>query len=380
MKKYGAFFVVLVAAFIGVLAALRLDRYVEASKVPVLDSLNSGVELLPAQFSGTVGSTFDFRQAARKIMPAVVSIDRAEQWRDFWTDRVSVVNTGTGSGVIISKDGYILTNNHVVQGAATLTVRTADGKTYSAKLIGTDPRTDLGVIKIEAANLPVAELADSSQLEVGAWVMAVGNPLGYSNTVSVGIVSSLNRSLQAGGRDGTLLVDAIQTDAAINGGNSGGALTNDRGQVVGINSAIASPTGSNVGIGFAIPINRAKDVVADLVKFGHVRYGYSGFEVYNGPAPLKDPRARRFLERNTGATPPQAGLIVIELDPAGPAGRAGMKQLDVITEADGKKVTEQADFLKLMLGKKVGDKVALKVWSAGREKTLTLNLTEVPTN
>lgn len=380
MKKYGAFFVVLVAAFIGVLAALRLDRYVEASKVPVLDSLNSGVELLPAQFSGTVGSTFDFRQAARKIMPAVVSIDRSEQWRDFWTDRVSVVNTGTGSGVIISKDGYILTNNHVVQGAATLTVRTADGKTYSAKLIGTDPRTDLGVIKIEAANLPVAELADSSQLEVGAWVMAVGNPLGYSNTVSVGIVSSLNRSLQAGGRDGTLLVDAIQTDAAINGGNSGGALTNDRGQVVGINSAIASPTGSNVGIGFAIPINRAKDVVADLVKFGHVRYGYSGFEVYNGPAPLKDPRARRFLERNTGATPPQAGLIVIELDPAGPAGRAGMKQLDVITEADGKKVTEQADFLKLMLGKKVGDKVALKVWSAGQEKTLTLNLTEVPTN
>lgn len=380
MKKYGAFFVVLVAAFIGVLAALRLDRYVEASKVPVLDSLSSGVELLPAQFSGTVGSTFDFRQAARKIMPAVVSIDRAEQWRDFWTDRVSVVNTGTGSGVIISKDGYILTNNHVVQGAATLTVRTADGKTYSAKLIGTDPRTDLGVIKIEAANLPVAELADSSQLEVGAWVMAVGNPLGYSNTVSVGIVSSLNRSLQAGGRDGTLLVDAIQTDAAINGGNSGGALTNDRGQVVGINSAIASPTGSNVGIGFAIPINRAKDVVADLVKFGHVRYGYSGFEVYNGPAPLKDPRARRFLERNTGATPPQAGLIVIELDPAGPAGRAGMKQLDVITEADGKKVTEQADFLKLMLGKKVGDKVALKVWSAGQEKTLTLNLTEVPTN
>ena len=377
MKKFGVFFVVLVAAFVGVLAAMRLDRYVESSRVPVIDSLDAGANLLPAQFSGAAGAPFDFRQAARKIMPAVVSVDRAEEWRDFWTDRVSVVNTGTGSGVIISKDGYILTNNHVIAGAASLTVRTSDGKTYQAKMVGTDPRTDLGVIKIEASNLAVAELADSGQLEVGAWVMAVGNPLGYSNTVSVGIVSSLNRSLSAG-REGTMLVDAIQTDAAINGGNSGGALTNDRGQVVGINSAIASPTGSNVGIGFAIPINRAKDVVADIVKYGHVRYGYSGFDVYNGPAALKDPRARRFLERNTGATPPQAGLVVTELDPSGPAGKAGMKQLDVVVEADGKKLSEPADFLKLMLGKKAGDKVSLKVWSAGNERTMVLTLTEIP--
>lgn len=377
MKKFAAFFVVLIAAFIGLLAALRLDRYVESRRVPTIDSLDAGPELLPAQYAGSPGTPFDFRLAAKKIMPAVVSVDRADEWRDFWTDRVSVVNTGTGSGVIISKDGYILTNNHVIAGAVSLTVRTADGKTYSAKLVGSDPRTDLGVIKIEASNLAVAELADSAQLEVGAWVMAVGNPLGYSNTVSVGIVSSLNRSLQAG-REGTMLVDAIQTDAAINGGNSGGALTNDRGQVVGINSAIASPTGSNIGIGFAIPINRAKDVVADIVKYGHVRYGYSGFDVYNGPAPLKDPRARRFLERNTGSTPPESGLIVTELDPQGPAGKAGIKQLDVVTEADGKKVADPADFLKLMLGKKVGDKVSLKVWSAGQDRSVTLTLTEVP--
>lgn len=375
MKKLGVFLVIVSASFLGVLVALRFDRMMERRSMPDAPGFSSDIPVVEAQYPGSGGAPFDFRGAAKKIMPAVVSVDKSEQWRDWWSDRVSLVNTGTGSGVIISRDGYVLTNNHVVEGAASLTVRMSDGKTFDAKIIGRDPRSDLAVIKIPATNLVPAELADSSKIEVGEWVLAVGNPLGYSNTLSVGVVSSLNRTLQAG-REGTLLVDAIQTDAAINGGNSGGALTNDRGQVIGINSAIASPTGSNVGIGFAIPVNRAKQVVADIVKYGHVRYGYSGFEVYNGPLVLQDPRARRYIKQNTGADPPDAGLLILELNPNSPAGRAGMKQLDVITEAEGKPLTEPTDLLKIMLDKKVGDKVSLKVWSGGTTRSVNLTLTD----
>jgi S1-C subfamily serine protease len=378
MKKAGVFVVVLIASLIGALVALRMDRMLDRQNALNAPPLHDPSTIMPVQFSGSApAAPFDFRAAAKRIMPAVVSVDKSEAWRDFWTDRVSVVNTATGSGVIITADGYIVTNNHVVEGAASITVRTSDGKTYEAKLIGRDPRSDLAVIKVDALNLKPAELADSSRLEVGEWVMAVGNPLGYSNTLSVGVVSSLNRSLQAGDR-GTLLIDTIQTDAAINGGNSGGALTNDRGQVIGINTAIASPTGSNIGIGFAIPINRAREVVADILKYGRVRYGYSGFEVFNGSGALQDPRARRFILRNVGVEPPQKGLIVVELDPNSPAGRAGIKQLDVIQEADGKALQEPSDLLKIMLSKKVGDKLSLKLWSAGKERTVTLILSDTP--
>lgn len=310
-------------------------------------------------------------------MPAVVSIDKSEAWRDMWSDRVSLVNTGTGSGVVISTEGHILTNNHVIEGAATLTVRLSDGRSFEAKLIGTDPRTDLAVVKVEAKDLVPAELADSAKLEVGSWVMAAGNPLGYSNTLSVGVVSSLNRTLQAG-RDGTLLVDAIQTDASINSGNSGGPLTNDRGQVVGINTAIASPTGGSVGIGFAVPINRAKLVVADLIKFGRVKYGYSGFNVVNSPEALRDPRARRYIERQVGQAPPDRGLVVSQLDPNGPGAKAGLKSLDVITKAEGKVTSDPAELLKLMLLKKAGDTVRLEVWSAGQTRQVTITLTDTP--
>lgn len=373
MKKFGAFALLMTAAFLGVLFALRLDRWVERKAVPDAPGFSSPIPVEPAQLAP--GAAFDFRAAAKKIMPAVVSIDKSEAWRDMWSDRVSLVNTGAGSGVIISTEGHILTNNHVIEGAATLAVRLADGRSFEAKLIGTDPRTDLAVVKIEASVLPVAELADSSKLEVGSWVMAAGNPLGYANTLSVGVVSSLNRTLQAG-RDGTLLVDAIQTDASINSGNSGGPLTNDRGQVVGINTAIASPTGGSIGIGFAVPINRAKQVVGELIKFGRVRYGYSGFIVVNSPEVLRDPRARRYIERQVGAAPPEAGLVVSQMDPDGPAAKAGLKPLDVITKADGKPVSDPSELLKLMLQKKVGDKLELDLWSAGKTSKLTITLTD----
>ncbi len=375
MKKFATFAMLMAAAFLGVLAALRLDRYVERNQTPNSPGFATPLPVSPAQLAP--GAPFDFRAAARKIMPAVVSIDKSEAWRDMWSDRVSLVNTGTGSGVVISTEGHILTNNHVIEGAATLTVRLSDGRSFEAKLIGTDPRTDLAVVKVEAKDLVPAELADSAKLEVGSWVMAAGNPLGYSNTLSVGVVSSLNRTLQAG-RDGTLLVDAIQTDASINSGNSGGPLTNDRGQVVGINTAIASPTGGSVGIGFAVPINRAKLVVADLIKFGRVKYGYSGFNVVNSPEALRDPRARRYIERQVGQAPPDHGLVVSQLDPNGPGAKAGLKSLDVITRAEGKVTSDPAELLKLMLLKKAGDTVRLEVWSAGQTRQVTITLTDTP--
>jgi len=373
MKKYATFGLLMVAAFLGVLAALRLDRWVERRAVPDAPGFSTPLPVSPAQL--TPGAPFDFRAAAKKIMPTVVSIDKSEAWRDMWSDRVSLVNTGSGSGVIISSEGHILTNNHVVEGAASITARLADGRSFDAKLIGTDPRTDLAVVQIQAGNLPVAELADSSKLEVGSWVMAAGNPLGYSNTLSVGVVSSLNRSLQAG-EQGTLLVDAIQTDAAINSGNSGGPLTNDRGQVVGINTAIATPTGGSVGIGFAVPINRAKQVVSDLIKFGRVKYGYSGFVVVNSPEVLQDPRARRYIERQVGTTPPDKGLVVSRLDPDGPAAKSGLKNLDIITKVEGQAVSNPSELLKTLLQKKVGDTLKIEVWSAGRTQNLSITLTD----
>lgn len=376
MKKFATFALLMTAAFLGVLAALRLDRWVERREISIVPGITTPLPAAPAEF--TPAAAFDFRAAAKKIMPAVVSIDKSEAWRDMWSDRVSLVNTGTGSGVIISPEGHILTNNHVIEGAATITVRLADGRSFEAKLIGTDPRTDLAVVKVEGNNLPVAELADSSKLEVGSWVMAAGNPLGYANTLSVGIVSSLNRSLQAG-REGTLLVDAIQTDASINSGNSGGPLTNDRGQVVGVNTAIASPTGGSVGIGFAVPINRAKLVIAELIKFGRVRYGYSGFIVVNSPEVLRDPRARRYIQQQVGTAPPETGLVVSRLDPAGPSAKAGLKPLDVIQKADGRSMSDPSDLLKLLLEKKVGDSLKLDVWSAGQTRTVNISLSDTPT-
>jgi S1-C subfamily serine protease len=375
MKKFATFALLMTAAFLGVLAALRLDRYVERNQTPNAPGFSTPLPVSPAQL--TPGAPFDFRAAAKKIMPAVVSIDKSEAWRDMWSDRVSLVNTGTGSGVIISTDGHILTNNHVVEGAATITVRLSDGRSFEAKLIGTDPRTDLAVVKVEGTGLVPAELADSSKLEVGSWVMAAGNPLGYANTLSVGVVSSLNRTLQAG-RGGTLLVDAIQTDASINSGNSGGPLTNDQGQVVGVNTAIASPTGGSVGIGFAVPINRAKLVVADLIKFGRVKYGYSGFDVVNSPEALRDPRARRYVERQVGHAPPERGLVISQLDPTGPGAKAGLKALDVITKAEGTATSDPADLLKLMLLKKAGESIKLEVWSAGQTRQVTITLTDTP--
>jgi serine protease Do len=365
--------IAVIACFIGVLAALRVDRWFNetASDGIVFRSSPAGGILADSELQG---APFDFRAAAKKLIPSIVSVDRLERIRNLFDESVRVAQTGEGSGVIISQDGYVLTNNHVVTGADVVQVRLSDDRTFRANVVGTDGRSDLALLKIDAKGLPAAELGVSSKLEIGEWVLAVGNPLGYANTVSAGVVSSLKRSLQT---EGGLLVDAIQTDAAINQGNSGGALANSRGQVVGINSAIASTTGGSIGLGFAIPIDRAKRVVSDIMKFGRVKYGDLGAIPYGRPGLLYLDSAREQMRELTGAEPPRTGLVVRRVIPGTGAENAGMRELDVIFEVDGTSLEVPADLMKALMDRRAGDSVKVKFWSRGNIKTVTMRLQEI---
>jgi S1-C subfamily serine protease len=373
MKKFGSFFVIFGASMLGVFSALQIDRarhkdppVATISDFP-MESLVSTVQLPPGPP--------DFVAAAKKITPSVVSVDQRRAERDWFSDRTFVQQTGQGSGVAISRDGLILTNNHVVAGADFLTVRSEDGKSYSAKVVGADPRSDLAVIKIDTHDFVPASLGDSSKLQVGQWVLAVGNPLGYSNTVSAGVVSSLRRTLPEGEESPEgLLIDAIQTDAAINPGNSGGALTDAQGNLVGVNAAIASTNGGSVGLGFAIPINRAKKVVHDIVQYGHVRYGDPGIVLYDE---LLDDDARAAIQSRVNATPPKTGVIVHLLIGNSPALRAGIKPLDVIESIDGVAMDTPLAFQKVFAQKQPGDSVTMQIWSAGSTRTVSLQLADL---
>lgn len=376
MKRTLGFVAIAIAVFIGAIAALRLESYLSKPKegAPIF-TLNEN-RILPAGFQDGEGVAFDFRAAVKKIMPSVVSVDRMDRVRrGFWDDESVIAQTGTGSGVIISQKGYILTNNHVVEEAAAVTVRLADGRSLEAQVVGTDPRSDLAVLKIGASNLVPAEMGDSSRLEIGEWVIAVGTPLGYENTVSVGIVSSLNRTFSTGRQ--SALIDSIQTDAAINKGNSGGPLANAAGQVVGINTAIVSDTGGSVGLGFAIPIARAQRVVNDIVQYGHVRYGQLGAWVVQRAGFLKVDEVRAELREAVGAEPPKAGLIVRQVISNTPAQRLGIQALDVLIEVDGKSLDDPIDLTKALIDKRPGDKVKLKYWSRGETKSADVVLAEL---
>lgn len=263
---------------------------------------------------------------------------------------------GTGSGFIIRKDGLILTNNHVVDNAHEITVTLTDKQQYKAKILGRDPKTDLAVIKIQTpASLPTAPLGDSDELRVGDWVIAIGNPFGLSNTVTSGIVSAKGRSIGAGPYD-----DFIQTDASINPGNSGGPLFNMAGEVIGINTAIFSQGGGNIGIGFAIPVNLVKNLVPELETKGTVTRGWLGVSVQPVTAEL----ARSFgLDK-------QSGALVGDVVAQGPAEKAGIKRGDVIVSYDGKPIEEPATLPALVASTPVGKTVAIQVMRNGRMQTV----------
>ncbi|MCG9895350.1 MAG: trypsin-like peptidase domain-containing protein [Fimbriimonadaceae bacterium] len=364
--------VVGLAAFGGVLAALHIDRQRGAGDLAQILGSDPTPALTVQAPAGR--PAFDFAAAARRVLPSVVSVDNIRSGRTLFGESMTA-RQGSGSGVIISRDGYILTNNHVVQGASFLRVRLSDGRMLPGRLVGRDPRSDLALLKVDATGLTAAEFGDSQALQQGQWVMAVGSPLGYDNTVSVGVVSSTGRTLPT---EGTILVDTIQTDAAINQGNSGGALTTADGRLVGINTAIASIDGGSIGIGFSIPIHRAKQIVDDFLKHGRARYGALGLRTDPREWLLQDDEMRARLREATGssANPPRRGLLISRVTPGSPAARAGIRDLDVLIELDGKALTDRMDYDTIMLSRRPGQSVRLRWWSRGETKTATVSLAE----
>jgi serine protease Do len=271
---------------------------------------------------------------------------------------------GMGSGVIVSSDGYIITNNHVVDGAAEVQVTLPDKREFKGKIVGTDPRTDLAVIKVDARDLPYVPWGDSSKLQVGEYVLAVGNPFGLNSTVTLGIVSALGR-----GRMGiTQYEDFIQTDAAINPGNSGGALVNTRGELVGINTAIFSQTGGYQGVGFAVPSSMAKPVSESLIKTGKVVRGYLGVGIQD----LTPELAKSFGLKD------RKGVLVSDVADGSPAEHGGLKQGDVIIEYQGSAMEDPAALQRAVTGTPVGTKAKVKVLRDGQAKELTIVVGEQP--
>ena len=312
----------------------------------------------------------------KQASPAVANIVTRTVEYDFFYNPVPV--EGAGSGFLIDKDGHILTNFHVVQGAQTIEVTLGDQTRYKAKLIGDDPRNDIALIQIDAAghNFTPLTLGDSRNLVVGQRALAIGNPFGFSSTLTTGIVSALGRTVQTS--ETTIIDEAIQTDAAINRGNSGGPLLDSHGNVIGINSAIYSPSNSTAGIAFAIPINTARRVAEDLIKYGHVRRATLGAE----GRPLW-PQLADALKLTT-----KTGILIERVEPSGPAAlagiRGGTKTLmglqelrvggDVLIAIDGKEVANQLDLNLLLNRAQPGDTIKLTVIRDGKRIDIPVKL------
>ena len=273
---------------------------------------------------------------------------------------------GQGSGVIVSSEGYILSNNHVVRGAERLEVKLADGRKFPAKVVGSDPKTDLAVLKIDATGLIPAKLGDSDKTKVGEWVLAIGSPFGLDLTVTAGIISAKGRS-NIGVAD---YEDFLQTDAAINPGNSGGPLVNMRGEVIGINTAIRSGSGVNAGVGFAIPSNMARRVMDSLIRTGRVDRGYLGVGIQD----LNEQLARSFGYDKT------QGVVVSQVMPGSPAHKAGFQVGDIIVRYNGKLVEDAHHLRHLVADTEIGTRVPVVVFRKGREHTLQVTVGRLPSD
>lgn len=271
---------------------------------------------------------------------------------------------GLGTGVIVDSKGYILTNNHVVEGADELRVRLSETQTVKAEFIGTDPRTDIAVIKIKGTDFQAAKLGSSENLKIGQWVVAAGNPFGLDNTITAGIVSAKGRSLQGGGQ----YEDFIQTDAAINPGNSGGPLVNLDGEVVGINTAIFSRSGGYMGIGFAIPIDMAKAVMESLISKGKVIRGWLGVGIQN----LTEDLAASFDFK--GVT----GALIGHVEEEGPASKAGLKQGDIIIKIKGEQIKNVTQLRNLVAAVPPGTSIEIEYYREGKNKTTSVKIGELP--
>jgi serine protease Do len=340
---------------------------------PSLADLNLGATEPPVKLDADASSFSQaFIEVAEKVTPEIVQItvvserDNPHQdWFFFPFKDLPKEQKGSGSGIIISPDGYILTNNHVVENATQVTVGLSDKRQFDATIVGTDPLTDLAVVKIDAKNLPVAYLGNSDNLKVGQWVMAIGNPLSLTSTVTAGIVSAIGRGQLGLIRDSYGVENFIQTDAAINPGNSGGALVDLSGSVIGINSAIASGGGGTyIGYGFAIPVNLAKAVAQDLIAHGKVSRGYIGINIGE---------VDNAIAKSLGMDKPK-GIIIQGIVEDGAASKADLRAGDVILEIDGREVNRPNELQSYVASLTAGTTVKLKIFRDGEilERKVTL--------
>jgi len=357
----------------------RAVRLTSTSDPAVSNPAGTGT---PASTSPAAGPAMSYADVVSKAAPAVVTIHsqmRVRQpqqypfgndpsFREFFGDRTPQQaperrQEGLGSGVIVGQDGYVLTNHHVIDGADRIKVDLNDNRTLEAKVVGSDPPSDLAVLKIEASGLPVLALGDSDRTRVGDVVLAIGNPLGVGQTVTMGIISAKGR--QTGLSNGSF-EDFLQTDAPINQGNSGGALVSTNNELVGINSQILSPSGGSIGLGFAIPSNMARSVMEQLINTGKVRRGQLGITVLKIPSE----------EASKLGVDQGPGVVVYQVQPGSAADRAGLRRGDIITALNGTAVNDQNSFRNTIAGAAPGSEVTLTVKRDGREQQVRATLDE----
>mgnify|MGYP000262362939 CR=1 FL=1 len=363
----------LVALFAGAITLGGYKFFEEKEHISFAPQQNSN--LVKTNFSSTAeGMNTDFTEAADKTVHAVVHVKNITVSRQptnimeyFQGGGQPRAMVGSGSGVIISPDGYIVTNNHVIANASDLEVTLNNNKTYTAKLIGTDPTTDIALIKIDGDDdFPFIPFGDSNNVKIGEWVLAVGNPFNLTSTVTAGIISAKARDLnQFDGNPQSFL----QTDAAVNRGNSGGALVNTRGELIGINTAITSETGSYVGYSFAVPSNNARKVIEDILEYGNVQRGILGIQVGN---------LNSDLAKKLGVDETQ-GVYVGGIEKGSGADKGGIKEGDIIKQLDGVTVNKFADLAGYIGSKRPNDVVEVTVLRDGNEKTIPVTLIKLET-
>ncbi|EDM43291.1 serine protease [unidentified eubacterium SCB49] len=363
-----------VAIFAGVISISGyklLDDKQTDNNVALLEENST---FIPTTYASTnsVNSGVDFTEAAEKTVHAVVHVknktitSQPTNIFDYMNGKGQPRATlGTGSGVIISPDGYIVTNNHVIENASELTVTLNNNITYEAELIGTDPKTDIALIRIKDSDIdfPFVPFADSNTVKIGEWVLAVGNPFNLTSTVTAGIVSAKARDL-AGDSD---TQSFIQTDAAVNRGNSGGALVNTNGELIGINTAITSETGSYVGYSFAVPSNNARKVVEDIMEFGDVQRGILGISALNNTAAIAS---------GANIAP---GVHVADVEKGSGADKGGIKTGDIIQNVDGIKIAKFSDLVGYLGSKRPNDVVEVQVLRDGNKKNIPVTLIKLET-
>ena len=376
MRRFAAVIVVLVAVVAFMVGLVVAGSGIRMPNGPLTTLSKGPLEAAPAAepapapvFATTaLGTGVDFAEVASRMNAAVVNVDASSRGsgrrsRDLDEPQREGPRQGAGSGFVIDAEGHILTNFHVIDGADRITITLSDGRALRARVVGTDPAIDVALLAIDAgaaARLPVASFGDSDKLRVGEWVCAIGNPLGYVHSVTVGVVSFMGRKLFDNSLD-----DYIQTDAAINFGNSGGPLINARGEVVGINTAISSQANN---IGFAIPINQVRAVLPQLKSRGRVARGFIGVTLET-----VTPALQRALGLASGA-----GAIVQEVTPETPAERAGLRPYDVIRSVDGRDVTSSDELIRDVSGRSPGSVTRLQVVRDGREQDVLVKLAERP--